>query len=67
MNTLTSEDNPPGSRKKEKIAANKRAIQTIRLIEDKPLSKDLGKYRILRTSPLIEVHIICCENCKQQS
>lgn len=28
-----------------------------------PLSKDLGKYRILRTSPLTEVPSTCCVDC----
>lgn len=28
-----------------------------------PLSRDLGKYRILRTSPLVAVPEICCEDC----
>jgi hypothetical protein len=30
---------------------------------DKPLSDDLGKYRILRTSPLTEVPFVCCTEC----
>ncbi len=29
----------------------------------RPLSQDLGQYRILRTSPLIAAPEICCENC----
>ena len=29
----------------------------------RPLSRDLGQYRILRTSPLVETPEICCENC----
>jgi len=28
-----------------------------------PLSRDLGQYRILRTSPLVATPEICCENC----
>lgn len=28
-----------------------------------PLSRDLGQYRILRTSPLVAAPEICCENC----
>jgi hypothetical protein len=29
----------------------------------RPLSRDLGQYRILRTSPLAAAPEICCENC----
>ena len=29
----------------------------------RPLSRDLGQYRILRTSPLVAAPEICCENC----
>jgi len=29
----------------------------------RPLSRDLGRYRILRTSPLIAAPEICCESC----
>jgi hypothetical protein len=29
----------------------------------RPLSRDLGQYRILRTSPLVATPEICCENC----
>ncbi len=28
-----------------------------------PLSRELGQYRILRTSPLVAAPAICCENC----
>lgn len=31
--------------------------------EGKPLSNDLGKYRILRTSPLTQVPSTCCVDC----
>ena len=30
---------------------------------DRPLSSELGKYRILRTSPLVEVPFVCCTEC----
>jgi hypothetical protein len=30
---------------------------------DRPLSNELGKYRIVRTSPLVEVPFICCTEC----
>ncbi|MBB1284625.1 hypothetical protein HRH25_09595 [Flavisolibacter sp. BT320] len=30
---------------------------------DRPLSNELGKYRILRTSPLVEVPFVCCTEC----
>ena len=29
----------------------------------RPLSRDLGQYRILRTSPLVAAPEVCCENC----
>lgn len=29
----------------------------------RPLSRDLGQYRILRTSPLVATPEVCCENC----
>jgi hypothetical protein len=29
----------------------------------RPLSRELGQYRILRTSPLVAAPAICCENC----
>jgi len=28
-----------------------------------PLSRELGQYRILRTSPLVAAPAVCCENC----
>lgn len=33
------------------------------LQQSKPLSDQLGEYRILRTSPLTEVPFVCCTNC----
>jgi hypothetical protein len=29
----------------------------------RPLSRELGQYRILRTSPLVAAPEVCCENC----
>jgi len=29
----------------------------------RPLSRELGQYRILRTSPLVAAPAVCCENC----
>jgi hypothetical protein len=29
----------------------------------KPLSRELGQYRILRTSPLASAPTVCCEDC----
>ncbi|HEY2728134.1 MAG TPA: hypothetical protein VGI61_13235, partial [Parafilimonas sp.] len=31
--------------------------------QPKPLSDQLGEYRILRTSPLVEVPFVCCTDC----
>jgi len=31
--------------------------------QPKPLSDQLGEYRILRTSPLTEVPFVCCTDC----
>ena len=31
--------------------------------EVRPLSRELGQYRILRTSPLVAAPAVCCENC----
>jgi hypothetical protein len=30
----------------------------------RPLSTELGQYRILRTSPLVAAPAVCCENCE---
>ena len=43
------------------------ADQTIKLNEPKPLSDNLGQYRILRTSPLNEVPFVCTNDCQQES
>ena len=31
--------------------------------DSRPLSRELGQYRILRTSPLVAAPQVCCENC----
>jgi hypothetical protein len=43
----------------EGLAAQKMARQSIQLNEDRPLSNQLGDYRILRTSPLTAVPFFC--------
>ena len=43
----------------EGLVARTRAVQSISFNEDKPLSDQLGDYRILRTSPLVKVPFVC--------
>jgi hypothetical protein len=38
-------------------------IQSKEKMDGIPLSRDLGQYRILRTSPLVAVPEVCCEDC----
>lgn len=44
----------------EGLAARTMAMQSISFNEDRPLSNQLGDYRILRTSPLMKVPFVCC-------
>lgn len=65
--TVTSENFPSEGIIKEEMAIRKKAMQSVNLSESKPLSNNLGHYRILRTSPLTEVPFVCCTECKQQN
>jgi len=55
---------PTASQIKERIQSNKKNAEAIILTSDRPLSNNLGHYRILRTSPLIEVPFVCCTGCE---
>jgi hypothetical protein len=44
----------------EELATRSIALKSIRFDEDRPLSDQLGHYRILRTSPLMKVPYVCC-------
>lgn len=44
-------------------AAGNANPQTMMATEDPTLSKNLGNFRILRTSPLTEVPFVCCTTC----
>ena len=46
------------------IAVRERTLLSIDLEQPKPLSDNLGHYRILRTSPLVEVPFICTNECQ---
>ena len=35
------------------------AVRSVSFDEDRPLSDQLGQYRILRTSPLMKVPFVC--------
>jgi hypothetical protein len=43
----------------EGLAARTVAMQSVSFNEDRPLSNQLGNYRILRTSPLMKVPFVC--------
>jgi len=44
----------------EGLAARTVALQSVSFNDDRPLSEQLGHYRILRTSPLMKVPFVCC-------
>jgi hypothetical protein len=44
---------------KRGLALNAIAMQSVSFDEDRPLSDQLGQYRILRTSPLMKVPFVC--------
>jgi hypothetical protein len=47
----------------EGLARRASATQSVNLAEDRPLSDQLGEFRILRSSPLMEVAFVCCTQC----
>jgi hypothetical protein len=54
----------PSEGQLKELSARMTNIQTSSLSERRPLSDQLGHYRILRTSPLTEVPFVCCDECK---
>ncbi len=52
-----------GQHMEENIARDIKAAAETPADEGKPLSTDLGKYRILRSSPLTAVPTTCCVDC----
>jgi hypothetical protein len=58
--TIGSADFPADGALIEGLAARTVALESIRFNEDRPLSHQLGNYRILRTSPLVKVPFVCC-------
>ena len=65
--TLASGNFPSAGSIKEAMAIKQTAKYSINLNEPKPLSDKLGHYRILRTSPLIEVPFVCAPICQEES
>lgn len=47
----------------ERLKSAQMAAASVDLNEDRPLTNQLGNYRILRTSPLTEVPYVCCTTC----
>ena len=42
------------------LAGRSKIGEAVTFSEDRPLSRQLGQYRILRTSPLTKVPFVCC-------
>jgi len=38
-------------------------VDPLTVADVRPLSRELGQYRILRTSPLVAAPAVCCEDC----
>jgi hypothetical protein len=57
------ESSPPEGQLKE-LSLKMTSMQALSVAERRPLSDQLGYYRILRTSPLTEVPFVCCTECK---
>ncbi|HVN24508.1 MAG TPA: hypothetical protein VMT71_11095 [Syntrophorhabdales bacterium] len=57
--TVSNVEFPSDAMLQEGFAARTLAAQSVSFYEDRPLSDQLGQYRILRTSPLAEVPFVC--------
>jgi hypothetical protein len=60
---VPAESSPSEGQLKE-LSAKMATIQAFVAAERRPLSDQLGHFRILRTSPLTEVPFVCCTECK---
>jgi hypothetical protein len=64
LHTMVGATNFPGDAVIDAgLAVKNLSMQSINFSEDKPLSNQLGNYRILRTSPLMKVPFVCCTTC----
>jgi hypothetical protein len=59
MLTMFMQQDLPSHGTVREAAAKAMAVQAVSFNEPKPLSDRLGHYRILRTSPLVEVPFVC--------
>jgi hypothetical protein len=55
-------ESSPAEGQLKEMSGKMAAVQAV-TAERRPLSNDLGHYRILRTSPLTEVPFVCCTEC----
>jgi len=60
LNNVVATDNLPNLEDVQFRAA----FSAVNVLDVKPLSNQLGEYRILRTSPLTEVPFVCCTDCE---
>ena len=60
MRTMVGSANfPSDGAISEELATRTTALKSINFDEDRPLSDQLGHYRVLRTSPLMRVPYVC--------
>ncbi|MBA2498287.1 MAG: hypothetical protein H0V30_01015 [Chitinophagaceae bacterium] len=59
----TGRDNEKRVNEHVRHAAAEQQSMLLQDVQHKPLSDELGKFRILRTSPLTEVPFVCCTEC----
>jgi hypothetical protein len=59
LTMFMQQDLPSHGTVREGTAARAMAMRAVSFNEPKPLSDRLGHYRILRTSPLVEVPFVC--------
>ena len=59
----TGKDNERRINEHVRHAAAEQQAMILQDVQHKPLSDELGNFRILRTSPLTEVPFVCCTEC----
>ncbi|MEO8399158.1 MAG: hypothetical protein ABI550_04995, partial [Ignavibacteriaceae bacterium] len=63
LSNVVSDENLPSDDEIENVVAERQNLAAFSSDETRPLSNQLGNYRILRTSPLVEVPFVCCTDC----
>jgi hypothetical protein len=63
LRKIVPQESSPSESLLKELSTKMAAVQGI-ADERRPLSNQLGHYRILRTSPLTEVPFVCCDMCR---